>query len=65
MEAICMATRFGREVVNNCEIGTLEVGKLADIVIVKGNPLENIDLLAYADNIKIVLLGGEIKKNLL
>jgi imidazolonepropionase-like amidohydrolase len=39
------------------EIGTLEPGKLADIVILDGNPLEDIDHLL---NVKLVIKGGEI-----
>jgi len=39
------------------EIGTLEVGKLADIVIIDGDPLADISHLA---NVKVVIQGGRI-----
>jgi imidazolonepropionase-like amidohydrolase len=39
------------------EIGTLELGKQADIVIVNGNPL---DLIFNLLNVEVVIKGGEI-----
>ncbi len=39
------------------EIGTLEAGKLADLVLIGGDPLENAyDLL----NVELVVKGGDI-----
>lgn len=38
-------------------LGTLEVGKLADIIIVKGDPLADISAM---DNVIAVLKGGEV-----
>ena len=45
------------------ETGSLEEGKLADIVIVDGDPLADIDVLTDADHVKLVMLNGEIVKN--
>ena len=47
------------------ELGTLETGKLADIIIAQGNPLEDLWLVSKADNIKIVMQDGKIKKNMM
>lgn len=47
------------------ELGTLEVGKLADVVIISGDVLENIGLIADPANVKLVLKGGSIAKNTL
>ena len=64
MEAIKMATSKAAPVVMmEDKIGSLEKGKLADIIMVEGNPLENISLLKDCDTIKFVMQGGKIKKN--
>ena len=40
-------------------LGTLEIGKLADIVAVKGDPIENI---SHMKNIAFVMKDGQIFK---
>jgi imidazolonepropionase-like amidohydrolase len=45
------------------EIGTLEVGKLADVVAVRGDPLADISLLADQERISLVLKGGGVAKS--
>lgn len=45
-------------------LGSLIPGKLADLVIVKGNPLEDISLLADADHVLFVMKDGQIQKNI-
>ena len=43
------------------QVGTLEVGKWADIIAVAGNPLEDITLL---ETVNFVMKAGEIYKHL-
>ena len=50
---------------NEEETGSLDVGKCADLVVVDGNPLEDIGCLTHADHVKLVMLDGCIKKNLM
>ena len=65
MEAIVAGTRTGAELMfMEDQIGTLEPGKLADLVVVAGNPLENITILGEPDKIKLVLKNGERAKDL-
>lgn len=48
------------------KLGVIEEGALADILLVDGNPLENIDLVADpANNFKIIMKDGVIYKNTL
>ena len=47
-------------------LGVIEVGAYADMILVDGNPLEDVAVLAdYDNNIKIVIKDGEIFKNTL
>ena len=56
MDAIVSATRRGAELLRKeAEFGTVEAGKLADVIAVDGNPLERISALR---NVKMVFKGG-------
>jgi len=45
------------------EIGTLEPGKLADLLVVEGAVLDNIRLVEQADKVDLVMKAGKIAKN--
>lgn len=48
------------------KVGVVEAGAYADLLLVDGNPLENIDLVADAErNFKIIMKDGRIFKNTL
>lgn len=64
MEVIQAATKTGAEVLMRDDIGVLEDGKLADIIVVAGNPLDNMGLLRNADHIKLVMQEGKIVKQI-
>jgi imidazolonepropionase-like amidohydrolase len=47
------------------KLGVVEQGALADLLLVEGNPLENIKLIAEpAKNFKVIMKGGRIYKGL-
>ena len=61
MEAIMAATKIGAEVMGQIDqIGTIESGKLADILVIDGNPLEDIRLLQNSNAIRMVIKNGDI-----
>ncbi len=45
--------------------GSLDKDKIADILIVKGNPTKDISCLSNSENIKIVIKNGIVEKNIL
>jgi len=64
MEALISATRTNAELFGmQHEIGTVEEGKLADLLVVKGNPLEDIAMLQDKANLKLIMKGGGIAKS--
>lgn len=61
MQAILCATKVNAEILRKeKEIGSVEAGKLADIIAVKGDPLKDISEL---QRVKFVMIGGKIIKN--
>jgi imidazolonepropionase-like amidohydrolase len=59
MEIILAATANAAEAVGlGDQVGTLEVGKTADIIVVDRNPIE--DLRGLRDGIVVVIKGGEL-----
>lgn len=65
-EAILSATRTNAELFGmSDQIGTIEVGKLADLILVNGNPLDDIAVLQDATNVVYVMRDGQAFKNLL
>ncbi|MUK90539.1 amidohydrolase family protein [Ornithinibacillus sp. L9] len=66
MDSIVATTKTAAECLGwDDKVGTLEQGKLADIIVVKGNPLEDIYSLANNDNIQVVIKNGKVEKNIL
>jgi imidazolonepropionase-like amidohydrolase len=72
-EVLKMATSTNAELVKMCgprdpyplgPIGVIEEGAYADMILVDGNPLENIDLVADAEkNFVMIMKDGTIYKN--
>ncbi len=62
LETITCATLGGAKMMGReKEIGTLEAGKLADVLVVAGDVLKDISLLENRDNLLAVMQGGVVK----
>jgi imidazolonepropionase-like amidohydrolase len=60
MEAILTATKNAAEALGLIkEIGTIEAGKYADLVLVDGDPSENIKVLENRENVHVVFKEGK------
>src|SRR5262245_36326846 len=72
-EALVMATSTNAELLALSgkrnpypgKLGVVEQGALADLLLVDGNPLDNINLIADPANFKIIMKDGRIYKNAL
>jgi imidazolonepropionase-like amidohydrolase len=63
-EALLSATRLGGELMMQPEsIGQIAPGFFADVVIIDGDPLQNLKLLQDPDKISLVMKDGEIIKS--
>jgi imidazolonepropionase-like amidohydrolase len=67
MEALLSATKVNAELFRlEHEIGTVQGGKLADLIVVRGDPLRDLTLFQdYRHNILLIMKEGQIHKNLL
>ena len=60
MEAIVSATKSAADLLGESDrLGSISAGKYADVVAVKGNPIDDITLL---ENIGFVMKNGKIYK---
>ena len=66
MQAIVAVTKTASECIHmSKEIGTLEPGKLADLLIVDGDPLADISILKDRERLRLIMQGGRVHKNAL
>ena len=65
MESLLATTKVAAECLGwQDRVGTLETGKLADIVISKRDPLAHIQSLENVDNIVLVMKDGTVVKDI-
>ncbi|KAJ6468059.1 hypothetical protein DFH09DRAFT_1328013 [Mycena vulgaris] len=64
MEAIISATAYGGELMlHPNELGKIVPGAYADLLLINGNPLEDIALLSNKENLDVILMNGRIHKD--
>lgn len=60
MQAIVAGTRTSAQLCGvEDDLGTLEEGKWADLIVVRGDPLRDVSLLGDPENVLLVVKGGE------
>lgn len=65
MEIIQAATKTNSELIlMQDKVGTLEKEKHADVILVSGNPLNDIKIMCHAENVKIVIQDGRVVKDI-
>jgi imidazolonepropionase-like amidohydrolase len=65
LTAITSATKVNAQIIRrDAELGTLEVGKVADVIAVDGDPLADPEVFDDPSRVKLVIQGGRIVKDL-
>lgn len=60
LDVLGWATRNGAELMGmQDDLGTIEVGKLADLLVVDGDPSQDVKLLQDRANLHVVMKGGQ------
>jgi len=63
MEVLLSATRVNAEIFRmEDQIGSVEPGKYADLIAVKGNPLKDLRIFQNLDNLHLIMKGGHTHK---
>jgi imidazolonepropionase-like amidohydrolase len=64
MQAIVATTKIASECIHmSKDVGTIERGKLADLLVVDGDPLADIQVLQDRDRLAVIMQGGRLHKN--
>lgn len=65
LDVIRWATKHGPEFMGlGDELGTIEEGKLADILVVRGDPVKDISVLGSRDNLRAIMKAGQFIKSM-
>ena len=66
LEIVRMATKVNAEILlMGDQLGTLEEGKLADVILVKGDLSQSVAPITDPNNVKLVIQDGKIVKNIM
>jgi len=66
IEIMRWATRNGAEAMGKrgAQLGTIEAGKWADLIVVNGDPTTDVSLYRDPSNVQLVLKDGQVEKDL-
>jgi imidazolonepropionase-like amidohydrolase len=63
MNAILAATKVNAEIMKvEDKVGTVEVGKFADLLLIDGNPLDDLRIFQDRDKIQVIMQDGKFMK---
>jgi len=67
MAALIATTRTNAEIIRQEKnLGTIEAGKLADLILVKGDPLKDMSLFQnYQENLTLIIQDGRVHKGVI
>jgi imidazolonepropionase-like amidohydrolase len=60
---VCATANGGLAMMADGSLGTLQPGKLADLIVVEGNPLDDPRVLQGPDHIRLVMKDGQVCRN--
>jgi imidazolonepropionase-like amidohydrolase len=63
MEAIVATTQTAAECARFADVGTLEPGRFADLLIVDGDPIADIAILQDREKLALIMKDGQVYKN--
>ncbi|HVC89588.1 MAG TPA: amidohydrolase family protein [Acidobacteriaceae bacterium] len=64
-EALQCGTRIGGQVMGmGHELGQIKVGFIADLLLVDGDPLQDLDLVVHEKNLHVIMKEGSLYKNI-
>jgi len=63
LDCIRSATTVAADTIGMKGVGRLEPGSWGDVIGVAGNPVEDLQLLAKPENIRLVVKGGDVVKS--
>ena len=62
---VCAMSGPGRDYYKEAKLGVVEEGAWADVIIVNGNPIDDVHVFGETDSMKLIMKDGKIYKNIL
>jgi imidazolonepropionase-like amidohydrolase len=62
LEALTAITRYGGQLLDLGDIGMLKPGWMADVLMVRGNPADDVRILQDKDNLVVIMQAGRLHK---